>query len=73
MAATLNKLESTLVLKYTGEPKDGKPRIVTQRVSGVKVDATEQKVYDTATTLGSLINFAITNIEKEDYNEIINQ
>lgn len=73
MAAISNKLQSTLALKYkTGVDDKGKDIIVTQRVSGVKVGATDQNVYDTATALGSLINFAITDIAKEDFSEIVN-
>lgn len=74
MSTTASKLESAVVIKYkTGLDKNGKDVIESQRFSKVGTAVTDQAVYDTAQVIGTLLNYPITQIVRDDQSSIINE
>lgn len=74
MAAISSKSQTSVLLKYkTGIDQYGKDVFKNQKFSNVKTTALDQDIYDTATSIGTLLSYPVSAIEKDDLSTIINQ
>jgi Protein of unknown function (DUF1659) len=73
MAIIATKSLTTLVLRTkVGVNPDGSDIITSQKVSKVKVTAADQDIYDTASALGTLLEYSLTGISKTDETQLVN-
>jgi Protein of unknown function (DUF1659) len=55
-----------------GVDAGGNDIITSQKISRVKVTAVDQDIFDTATALGSLLEYSLTGVSKTDETQLVN-
>lgn len=74
MAVVSTKLQSAMVIKYkTGVDEKGNDVFATQRFSKIAVGAQDADILAVSQSIGSLLNFPVNQVVREDQNSIINQ
>ena len=73
MAVTSVKVHSAMVLKFkTGVDAKGNDLIKSQSFSKVKVGATDEDILAVGAALGDLLEFALTDVSRQDQTTIMN-
>lgn len=74
MAVVSTKLQSSVILKYkTGVDENGNDVFESQRFGKVNTMSQDQDVYDAAEAIGTLVNYPVTQIIRDDQSSIINE
>lgn len=74
MAIISTTVQSAVSLKFkSGVDAQGKDVLKTQKFSNVKASASNDDVYAVGASLGTLLAYPVTNVLREDSNEILNQ
>lgn len=74
MSTKSTTVQSTVSLKFkTGVDAKGKDVLKSQKFSNVKVTASNDDIYTVGTSLGTLLMYPVTDVIRDDSNQIINQ
>ena len=72
MAVIENKVTTTVTLKVKTGTKNGKDVFRNISLSKVKSTASAEDIYAVAAGIGSLLNYPVSSILKQDTNELVN-
>ncbi len=73
MAVIATKSLTALVLRTkVGVDASGSDIITSQKISKVKVAAADQDIFDTASAIGTLLEYSLTGVSKTDETQLVN-
>ncbi|MDP4179399.1 MAG: DUF1659 domain-containing protein [Bacillota bacterium] len=74
MAIISTTVQSTASLKFkTGVNAQGKDVFKSQKFSNIKTSASNDDIFAVGTSMGTLLMYPVTDILRDDSNQIINQ
>ena len=72
MAVSANKIMTTLVLKVKTGVVNGKDTMKSLSFNKVKAGATDEDIFAVASGIAGVLAYPISNVNKQDVNELIN-
>lgn len=74
MAVVSTPVESILVARYqAGLSESGSPVIRQKSLAGIKPAASDQDIYDVASSLFNLIDYPLVEVRRDNRLELVNQ